>query len=268
MIASLDGWVDAAEAASEAVAHIARTGEVVASFDPDAIFDYRSRRPVLDVMDGRLSDLRWPELSLRHVAVGGRDLLILSGAEPDLRWQELADDMVELAERLSVGQWISLGAVPGAVAHTMPVPVMATASEDGLLAEGTVGPEGLLRVPAAALSAMEMAVSDAGIPAVGFFAQVPPYASIGYAAASIALLGRLGSHLGVELDDGDLAEEEREQRARYDAAVAGDAMLRQTVEQLESAGEEDDEEERLPSGDELAREIERFLRGQGEGGEA
>ena len=73
------------------------TGEVVASFDPDAIFDYRSRRPVLDVMDGRLCDLRWPELTLRHVAVGGRDLLILSGAEPDLRWQELADDMVELA---------------------------------------------------------------------------------------------------------------------------------------------------------------------------
>src|SRR4029079_16225133 len=82
MIASLDGWVGAAEAASEAVAHIARTGEVVASCDPDAFCDYRSRRPVLDVMDGRLSDLRWPELSLRHVAVGGRDLLILSGAEP------------------------------------------------------------------------------------------------------------------------------------------------------------------------------------------
>ena len=266
MIASLDGWVDAAEAASEAVAHIARSGAVVADFDPDAIFDYRSRRPVLDVLDGRLTDLRWPELTLRHAALGGRDLLILSGAEPDLRWQELAADMVELAQRLSVSQWISLGAVPGAVAHTMQVPVMATASEDGLLAEGTVGPDGLLRVPSAALSAMEMAISDAGIPAVGFFAQVPPYASIGYAAASIALLERLGLHLGIELSSSDLAEEEREQRARYDAAVVGDAMLRQTVEQLEAAGNEV-EEERLPSGDELAREIERFLRGQGEGGE-
>jgi hypothetical protein len=267
MIASLDGWVDAAEAGSEAVAHIARECRVVASFDPDAIFDYRSRRPVLDVLDGRLTDLRWPELTVRHTAAGGRDLLILSGAEPDLRWQELATDMVELARRLSVGQWISLGAVPGAVAHTMPVPVMATASEDGLLTEGTVGPDGLLRVPAAALSAFEMAVSGAGIPAVGFFAQVPPYASIGYAAASIALLERLGEHLGVELGSDDLVEAEREQRARYDDAVAGDAMLRQTVEQLESAGDDADEEERLPSGDELAREIERFLRGQGEGDE-
>ena len=268
MIASLDGWVDAAEAASQAVAQIAADGDVLATFDPDAIFDYRSRRPVLDVLDGRLSALRWPELSLRHAPIGGRDLLILSGAEPDLRWQELAADLVLLAHQLDVSQWISLGAVPGAVAHTMPVPVMATASEDGLLAAGTIaGPDGLLRVPAAALSAVEMAVSKAGIPAVGFFAQVPPYASIGYAAASMALLERLGSHLGIDLGPGDLADDEREQRARYDAAVKSDAMLRQTVEQLESVAG-DLEEERLPSGDELAREIERFLRGQGEGGES
>jgi hypothetical protein len=111
-----------------------------------------------------------------------------------------------------------------------------------------------------------MAVSSTGIPAVGFFAQVPPYASIGYAAASIALLERVGAHLGIGLMMDGLRDEERDQRARYDAAVRSDAMLKQTVEQLETVGGSI-EEERLPSGDDLAREIERFLRGQTESGE-
>jgi PAC2 family len=268
LVASFDGWVDAAECASRAVGLIAGRARVVATFDPDAVFDYRSRRPVLDVQDGRLSELAWPELAVRHARVGARDLLIFSGAEPDLRWQELAADAVALVRRLGVSQWISLGAVPGAVAHTRPVPVMVTASRTGLLHDDeTPGPEGLLRVPSAALSVLEMAVTAAGTPAVGFYAQVPPYASIGYAAASIALLGRLSHHLGVHLDAGELIEEDREQRARYDAAVAGDAMLRETVSRLESAAGDIEESERLPSGDEIAREIERFLRRQGEGGE-
>jgi hypothetical protein len=257
MIASFDGWVDAAEAASSAVGQIADEASLVATFDPDAIFDYRSRRPVLDVLDGRLSALHWPELAIRHASVGGRDLLIFTGAEPDLRWQELAADVAALCRELGVAQWVSLGSVPGAVAHTMPVPVMTTESQDDLLEAGTArGPEGLLRVPSAVLSALEMAVS----------AQVPPYASIGYAAASIALLERLGRHLQIDLPIEGLREEEREQRARYDAAVSSDAMLKQTVEQLESVAGDIDEE-RLPSGDELAREIQRFLRGQGEAGD-
>lgn len=267
LIASFDGWVDAAECASRAVGQIAGAGRVVATFDPDAVFDYRSRRPVLDVQDGRLSELSWPELAVRHARIGTRDLLIFSGAEPDLRWQELASDAVALVRQLGVSEWISLGAVPGAVAHTRPVPVMVTASRDGLLRnDETPGPEGLLRVPSAALSVLEMAVTAAGTPAVGFYAQVPPYASIGYAAASIALLARLSHHLDVRLDPDELLEEEGEQRARYDAAVAGDAMLRETVTRLESAAS-DMEAEQLPSGDELAREIERYLRRQGESGE-
>ena len=264
LVASFDGWVDAAEAASRAVGQVAGDATVVATFDPDAVFDYRSRRPVLDVQDGRLTELQWPELAIRHARVDSRDVLIFSGAEPDLRWQELATDAVALVERLSVTEWISLGSVPGAVAHTRPVPVMATASQDGLLDE-PAGPEGLLRVPSAALSVLEMAVTEAGTPAVGFYAQVPPYASIGYAAASIALVRRLSRHLAVTIDVEPLLAEEREQHARYDAAVAGDAMLRETVSRLESAAG-DVESEQLPSGDDLAREIERYLRRQ-DGGE-
>jgi len=264
LVASFDGWVDAAEAASRAVGQVAGEATVVATFAPDAVFDYRSRRPVLDVQDGRLTELQWPELAIRHARVDRRDLLIFSGAEPDLRWQELAADAVALVRRLNVAEWVSLGAVPGAVAHTRPVPVMATASQAGLLDE-PAGPEGLLRVPSAALSVLEMAVTEAGTPAVGFYAQVPPYASIGYAAASIALVQRLSRHLSITIDVESLLAEEREQHARYDAAVADDAMLRETVSRLESAAG-DVESEQLPSGDDLAREIERFLRRQ-DGGE-
>ena len=268
LIASFDGWVDAAEAASSAVGLLAAEATLIATFDPDAIFDYRSRRPVLDVIDGRLSALHWPEFAIRHTSMGDRDLLVFTGAEPDLRWRELADDVAGLCTALGVAQWISIGSVPGAVAHTMPVPVMTTASEDDLLAAGTArGPAGLLRVPSAVLSALEMAVSAAGIPSVGFFAQVPPYASIGYAAASIALLERVAGHLEIDIPMEGLREEEREQFARYDAAVRSDAMLKQTVEQLENVAGDIDEE-RLPSGDDLAREIERFLRGRAETGEA
>ena len=263
VVASFDGWVDAAEAASGAVAQIAGDGPVVARFDPDALFDFRSRRPVLDVTDGRLTDLHWPELTLRHVRVDGRDLLIFSGAEPDFRWQELAGDVTELVQRLGVTQWISLGAVPAAVPHTKPVPMMATASEDGLLTADSPGPEGLLRVPSAALSVLEIAVTTGGTPSVGFYAQVPPYASLGYAAASLALIERLSRHLGVVFELDELIEAERDQSARYDAAMDSDPVLRETVSRLEAVSG-DVEAERLPSGDELAREIERFLRGQPE----
>ena len=255
VIASFDGWVDAAEAASDAVAHIGAGGTMVATFDADAIFDYRSRRPILDVEDGRLSELRWPELALRHVRVAGRDLLVFSGAEPDLRWQELASDVAELMHRLGVVEWVSLGAVPAAVAHTRPVPLMATASRDDLLAPGEArGPEGLLRVPAAALSALEMAVTASGIPAAGFFAQVPPYASIGYAAASVALVERLGRHLGIDVRRRRPAQRRaraarplrRGGRRRRDAA--------DTVRRLESvAGELDEPSSSRPATSSRAR---------------
>ena len=259
VVAAFDGWVDAAAAASSAMERLAADTAVLARFDVDAIYDYRSRRPVLDVVDGRLSDLVWPELLLRHAWLGGRDVLLLTGAEPDLRWRALATDVRELLARLGVVQWISLGAVPATVPHTRPVPVMATASRDGLLGpEDVRRPGGLLRVPSAALSALELEVTAAGMPAVGFFAQVPPYVGGGYAAASLALLEHLARHLAITLDLDDLSDLAARERTRYDQAAAADPETQEMIARLEAmAGEE---ELRLPSGDELAREIQRFLR--------
>jgi predicted ATP-grasp superfamily ATP-dependent carboligase len=121
----------------------------------------------------------------------------------------------------------------------------------------TKGPAGLLRVPSAALSAVELPVSAAGVPAVGFYAQVPHYVGGPYSAASVSLLRHLGRHLGVEIPVQDLEQEAETQRQRLDAAVAADDDVRELLDRMEQSDAEE-----LPSGDELAAEIERFLRGQ------
>jgi PAC2 family len=256
-IAAFDGWVDAGSAATTALESLLDDAVDVATFDPDALFDYRARRPTLQIIDGRLAELTWPELVVRRVRFSERDLLVLAGPEPDDRWQAFATDCVELARRLGVVEWVSLGAIPAAVPHTRDVPILGTTSEPGRL-RGDIqpGPAGLLRVPAAAISVLEMAMAEGGIPAVGYFAQVPHYVSGPYPAASLALIEALGRHLGVDLPTGDLADESGQLRTRLDTATALEETTRSYVERLESMVDE----QRLPSGDDLIGEIERFLR--------
>jgi hypothetical protein len=268
-VAALEGWVDAGSAGTTAASQLADSGRRVATFDADAIYDYRSRRPTLDIIDGRPIKLDWPELTLTATTIDGRDLLVLTGPEPDYRWHELADDVVALARRLGVASWASLGAIPAAVPHTRPVPILATASAAGLLPSGIrQGPDGLLRVPSAMLSVLELTAAEGGIPAVGFFAQVPHYVNATYPTASIALLTALGRYLGVELPVGQLATRALERRGLLDAAAAADEQTKAYVERLEALADES----RLPEGDELIADIERFLRegggdeGSGEGG--
>lgn len=263
IVAALDGWIDAAGASTAAAERVADGATPIATFDGDLLFDFRSRRPVLDVVDGRLSELTWPELTMRRARLGTRDLLVLAGAEPDFRWQELGRDVREIVRRLGVTEWVSLGAIPTAVPHTRPVPVLATASDDGLLhEEEQVGPAGLLRVPSAALSTLEKTIADDGVPAVGFYAQVPHYVGGPYAAAAIAILEHLGRHLGVDIPLGALPDEAMAQRQRLDQIVQADDDSRTYVERLESVVDNQE----MPTGDELVSEIERFLQQGGDGG--
>ncbi len=260
VVAAFDGWVDGGSAATNALAVLADGALPVATFEPDDLFDYRSRRPTLEIQDGQLSSIQWPELTLRHARFGERDLLVLSGAEPDDRWRRLARATVELVLRLDVRGWVSLGAIPAAVPHTRPVTILGTESMPGLLRAGVQpGPTGLLRVPSAALSMLEMAVAEAGVPAIGYFAQIPHYVQGPYALATVELLRTLERHLDVELPRGGLAEEARELRMRLDAATAADETTRAYVERLEAMVDES----RLPAGDDLISDIERFLREQG-----
>ena len=264
MIAAFDGWVDAGTAATTAAAQVAEGGDLVASFEGDLLFDYRARRPVLEIRDGRMSSLAWRELTIRHRRIGERDLLVLTGVEPDFRWREFSDAVLDIAGRLGVAQWISLGAIPAAVPHTRSVPIIGTESEPGLL-RGNIqpGPEGLLRVPAAAISVLEMMMARAGTTALGYFAQVPHYVSGPYPGR------RAGPPAHARTARRRQHPRRRRSRTRrassgthLDALAKGDDTTRAYVERLESMVDE----ERLPAGDELISEIERFLRETGSGG--
>ena len=260
LVASFDGWVDAGAAATTAAARLAEDAATIATFDTDRLYDYRARRPTLEIVDGRPDRLTWPELTLRRARLGDRDLLVLSGPEPDYRWRELEAAAVDLARRLDVSAWISLGAIPAAVPHTRPVTVLGTESRPGLLrGDVAAGPEGVLRVPSAAISVLDLAASRAGIPTIGYYAQVPHYVTGGYPPASVELLRLVGRHLDVEIAMGELRDEARRMLARLDAATAGDANTRAYVERLEAMVDE----ARRPAGDDLISEIERFLRDQG-----
>ncbi len=263
IVVALDGWVDAGSAATTAAAMLASGGRTVVTFDADRLFDYRARRPTLEIQDGRLADLSWPDFEIVHVQHAGRDVLVLTGPEPDYRWRRLAEDVVGVAVTLGVEQWISIGAIPAAVPHTRPVPILGTASRPGIL-RGDIrpGPTGLLRVPGALVSVLEMRAAEAGIEAVGYFAQVPHYVTGPYAPAALALHQAVARHLDVELDSGPLGEEAVELRTRLDSATSVDENTRGYVERLETMVDE----ERLPAGDDLISEIEQFLRDQGSEG--
>ena len=260
LIVALDGWVDAGNAATTAAGLIGDGGRVVATFDADRLFDYRARRPTLEIIDGRLSELDWPEFQIRLVRIGDRNVLVLAGPEPDYRWPSLAEAVSDVARRLGVREWISLGAIPAAVPHTRPVPILGTASRPGLL-RGDIrpGPSGLLRVPAALVSVLEMQAQTDGIDTVGYFAQVPHYVSGPYPPAAVELLVAVERHLGLSFDRGELVDESEQLRTRLDAATAADDNTRGYVQRLESMVDE----ERLPAGDDLISEIEQFLRDQG-----
>jgi hypothetical protein len=256
LIQALSGWVDVGSAGTLAAARLAGDGELVATFDTDALFDYRSNRPVLDIYDASMRELEWPELSVRRASYGGRDLLVLTGTEPDLRWKEFASAVREVSLRLGVTQLISLGAVPAAIPHTIPTPVLATASDRSLLAVDIPILAGAMRVPSAAVSVNDLYLSEAGIPTVGFWAQVPHYVAALYHAGAVALLRRTAEHLSIDIPIEDFEEEARNQRAQLDQIVDARPEAKAYVERLEQMADE----QQVPSGEEIAAELERFLR--------
>ena len=257
LIVSFEDWVDAGGAGTGAARHIAEGGEVVATFDADSLYDFRSHRPILDIVDGTMKRLAWPQMTLTRRRLPERDLFVLVGPEPDYRWKEFAADVLQVARRIGVVRHVSLGAIPSALPHTAATPVMMTASSTELM-QGASPPEGLLRVPAAAVSLIEWTLAENGIPAVGFWAQVPHYATP-YAAGSIALVRKVEDHLAVTIGAGSLEQEAATQRAALAQVFASNPEAAEYLERLQGiVGDQ-----QIPPAENIAEEVERYLRNQG-----
>lgn len=264
MLLAMSGWVDAASVGTDAAERIADGGDVVGEFDPDALFDYRSSRPTLHFSSGNLTDIVWPGLRIFHRSIDGTDLLIVTGNEPDFRWQELTRELVDLTDRWGVTRFVTIGAVPAPVPHTRPVRVICTTSDDALLKDGDeVLPDDLV-VPGAAVSVLRQGVSDSGIPAIGYWAQVPHYLQGPFHAGVLSLMERVGGQIDVAFPIGDLALEASTQIEQIDSDLSESDDARQYVERLEQMQEERPELiapfQEVPSADEIGAEVERFLR--------
>jgi len=256
LIAAFDGWVNAGTAGTLAADTLMSGASVVAEFDGDLLFDYRQSRPTVDFAGGVNAGVSWPAMTIRHRRLGGRDLLVLSGPEPNWNWQRFGREIAELATRLGVAEHVSLGGIPWAAPHTRPVEIVVTASSADRLEHGDGHPEGRMRVPGAAVSTVEYAVGVAGVPTKGFWARVPHYVGTAFYAGSLALIERLGEHLGAELPVGDLARLAAEQREELDSIAEARPDLKALIGQLETITDEN----QAVSGESLAAEIERFLR--------
>jgi hypothetical protein len=272
LVVMLTGWIDASGAAAAAMAALDKECHATSlvAFDDDVYIDYRARRPILELRDGVNTRLEWSVPELRVGRDGsGRDVLLLSGPEPDMKWHRFAGTIGDLAVELGVSKMAALGAYPFATPHTRPPHLSATSPSADVLT-GLPFRTSSVDVPAGMAAALEHSVHERGIPAFGIWAQVPHYvASMSYPAASVALLDGLATATGVAIEASDLRREAVLQRERLDQLIEGNdehqAMVTQ-FERMYDAAEQGQPGEgglELRTGDEIAAEVERFLRDQG-----
>jgi hypothetical protein len=257
LIVAFNGWVSAGGAGTATAEHVAADAIEVARFDSDLLYDYRVNRPILEFTEGIIDTIEWPSTVLRRRNVDGRDLLILTGPEPNWHWQAFGEAVADLAVELGVVHQVSLGGIPWAAPHTRPTIVVTTSSRRDLLADDANFPAGTLRVPASAASVIERATANRGIPTVGFWARVPHYVAGVYHPAVVTLVERVSRYLGVNLPLGTLVADAAEQRRHLDAALDEQPNIREIVARLEELYDASGE---VASGAEIAAEIERYLR--------
>ncbi len=255
LILALSGWVDAGAAGTAAAGFLADGGDEVVRFNGDEVFDYRSNRPIVRFRGGRMTEVEFPEMVIHHRELPERDLLVMVGSEPDSRWRGVATAVADVMERFGVELIITIGAVPAAVPHTYPPPVMMTASSDELVGSDDVALGDDLDVPGAAVNVIAEAAVPRGMGTLGYWAQIPHYVNENYPAGALALLQRIAVRLELDLDLSEMVTASTEQADRINELIADRPDSQAHVQKLEMLAEEG----RLASGDELAAEIERFL---------
>jgi proteasome assembly chaperone (PAC2) family protein len=266
LVLGLDGWIDAGLGAAQALAAIIEQSqmETVATFDTDVLLDHRARRPTMHLVDGVNTGLTWPVIELRAgVDNRGTEALFLVGAEPDHNWRAFSKAVVDLALEFDTSMVVGLGAYPAPVPHTRPSRVVSTAT-NRQLAELVGFIHGHIDVPSGVHAAIERRCADVGLPAVGLWAQVPHYAAtMPYPEAASLLLRALDSVANLRFDHSSLDADARQASQRLDELVANSDEHTEMVRQLEHHVDAlEVEGQLLASGDELAAELERFLRDQ------
>jgi predicted ATP-grasp superfamily ATP-dependent carboligase len=272
LVCAFTGWNDAGDAASAALQFLgASLGATrFARIDPEDFFDFQATRPKIQLVEGRTRKIEWPEVEIYAARVprAPRDLILLSGAEPSMRWRTFCRLIVDLAEALGTQLVVTLGALLADVPHSRPVPITGLSSDDalverlGLQQSGYEGPTGIVGV-------LHSACQEAGVPSASLWASVPHYvAAAPNPKAALALVRKLESLVGVSVDAGELEQSAADYERQVSLAVQSDPDVQAFVERLERAAAEEEEElgpQDLPSGDVIAREFQRFLRQRGPG---
>jgi proteasome assembly chaperone (PAC2) family protein len=273
LVVALEGWVDAGLGATTAMATLLGqevTGPLI-TFNSEHFLDQRARRPVARIVNGVTTELTWPQTVVRHGQDGGgADVLYLVGPEPDFHWRAFTDAVVGLAKSWGVRLVVGLGAFPAPAPHTRPVKLAATApaaSSDLVDRIGIV--HGELEVPAGVMSALELAFADAGIPVATLWARVPHYvAGMPFPEASAALVEGLCGLGDLSFDSSGLRHAADSSRRQVDQLISDNnehqAMVRKLEENIDASEGNAMGVDGVPSGDEIAAELEEFLRGEEE----
>jgi proteasome assembly chaperone (PAC2) family protein len=266
LVMALKGWIDAglgADGAADVLTE-ALSPRIVARFDADVLLDWRARRPVMRLEDGVNVQLTWHETELSWARdAAGNDVLLLLGNEPDHAWLTFSEQVVDLAIDLGARMVVGLGAYPTPVPHTRPPLVTSSASSDEL-AQGFI--RNTAEVPSGVQAMVERRAALRGLPSIGLWAQVPHYvAAMPYPAASLALIQAVNRVAGLELPVGELSSQADRSRQRINDLIAQNGEHLAMLTQLEAQADDDATSVQLSatSGDELAAELERFLREQG-----
>jgi proteasome assembly chaperone (PAC2) family protein len=269
LVAAFAGWNDAAGAATAALEAVAMSldAEPIAEIDPEEYFDFQVSRPTIRLTEGQTREIDWPQNALyaARIPTAERDLVLVSGIEPNLRWRGFAKAILDAAERLEVELVVTMGALLADVPHTRPVPITGLASDPklverlGLSRSNYEGPTGIVGV-------IHDACRGRGVTSASVWAAVPHYvAAVPNPKAALALLRRLEGFVGLEVDASELEDAIERYERQVDRAVSANPEIEELVQRLEEAQDTNPElTEDVPSGDAIARDFQRFLRQQGD----